>query len=173
MDFHSPQSLLILFYKKMEFSIQEKCIKSMHSILDNSSQLKYNFGLCNLNLILLESIYFQWYFNPFLFYKIISVLRSFLDQPLKPCFLRFNRFLGLPHPGLAMYQTCIQLESNLATAGDKDGLANARKLFESALTTYGQNVSLWQEYYTLESKVTLQFPYNLEMFKPFYGIMLF
>ncbi|KGN49099.1 U3 small nucleolar RNA-associated protein 6 homolog [Cucumis sativus] len=65
----------------------------------------------------------------------------------------YKKFLGLPHPGLAMYQTCIQLESNLATAGDKDGLANARKLFESALATYGQNVRLWQEYYTLESKI--------------------
>lgn len=56
-----------------------------------------------------------------------------------------------------MYRTCIQLESNLASAGDKDGLANARKLFESALTTYGQDVSLWQEYYIMESKVIPQF----------------
>lgn len=52
-----------------------------------------------------------------------------------------------------MYRTCIQLESNLASVGDKDGLANARKLFESALTTYGQDVRLWQEYYSMESKV--------------------
>lgn len=59
-----------------------------------------------------------------------------------------------------MYQTCIQLESNLASVGDKDGLANARKLFESALATYSQDVSLWQEYYTMESKVTLQFLYK-------------
>lgn len=66
-----------------------------------------------------------------------------------------------------MYQTCIQLESNLASVGDKDGLANARKLFESALATYSQDVSLWQEYYTMESEVTLQFLYNLEMYMTF------
>lgn len=65
----------------------------------------------------------------------------------------YKKFLGLPHPGLAMYQTCIQLESNLASVGDKDGLANARKLFESALATYSQDVSLWQEYYTMESEI--------------------
>lgn len=29
MDFHSPRPLLILFYKKMEFSVQEKFIRSM------------------------------------------------------------------------------------------------------------------------------------------------
>ncbi|XP_022926883.1 U3 small nucleolar RNA-associated protein 6 homolog [Cucurbita moschata] len=65
----------------------------------------------------------------------------------------YKKFLGLPHPGLAIYRTCIQLESNLASAGDKNGLASARKLFESALATYGQDVSLWQEYYIMESKM--------------------
>jgi len=63
------------------------------------------------------------------------------------------RFLALPHPGLALHRHCIDLETNLASIGDKDGLINARKLYESALATYDQNVSLWQDYYRMETKV--------------------
>lgn len=65
----------------------------------------------------------------------------------------YKRFLALPHPGLAIYRKCIELETNLASVGNKDGLVNARKLYESTLTTYGQNVSLWQNYYRLETKM--------------------
>ncbi|KAF4372560.1 hypothetical protein F8388_027233 [Cannabis sativa] len=65
----------------------------------------------------------------------------------------YKRFLALPHPGLAIYRNCIDLETNLASVGDKDGLVNARKLFESALSTYGQNLSLWQNYHRLETKM--------------------
>lgn len=72
----------------------------------------------------------------------------------------FNcRFLALPRPGLAIYRNCIELESNLASIGNKDGLVNARKLYESALATYDQNVSLWQDFYSMEIKVNFAPPY--------------
>lgn len=67
------------------------------------------------------------------------------------CFI--FRFLALPHPGRVIYKSCIELESNLASAGDRDSLVEARKLYESALATYNQDVSLWQSYYSLEIKV--------------------
>ncbi|CAI8611489.1 unnamed protein product [Vicia faba] len=65
----------------------------------------------------------------------------------------YKRFLALPHPGLALYRKCIELETDLASKGDKDSLANARKLYESALATYDQNVGLWQDYYRMETNV--------------------
>jgi hypothetical protein len=72
----------------------------------------------------------------------------------------FNcRFLALPRPGLVIYRNCIELESNLASSGDKDGLVNARKIYESALATYDQNVSLWQDYHSMEIKVNFAQPY--------------
>ncbi|KAJ7967933.1 U3 small nucleolar RNA-associated protein 6-like protein [Quillaja saponaria] len=63
-----------------------------------------------------------------------------------------QKFLPLPHPGLAFYKNCIDLESNCV--GDKDGLANARNLYESALATYHQNVDLWRDYYLMEMKMS-------------------
>ncbi|KAF3453201.1 hypothetical protein FNV43_RR03640 [Rhamnella rubrinervis] len=48
---------------------------------------------------------------------------------------------------------CIQLESNLASIGDKDGLVNARKLYDSALASDSQNASLWQDFYKMETKM--------------------
>lgn len=65
----------------------------------------------------------------------------------------YKRFLALPHPGLASYRNCIELETNLASTGDKNSLINARKLYEAALATYEQNVGLWQDYYRLETKM--------------------
>ncbi|XP_008227017.1 PREDICTED: U3 small nucleolar RNA-associated protein 6 homolog [Prunus mume] len=65
----------------------------------------------------------------------------------------YKRFLALPHPGLAIYRTCIELESNLASNGDKDSLVNARKLYESALKNYDQNLHLWRDYYCMETKM--------------------
>ncbi|KAK7292424.1 hypothetical protein RIF29_08203 [Crotalaria pallida] len=65
----------------------------------------------------------------------------------------YKRFLALPHPGLALYRNCIDLETNVASIGDKGGLVNARKLYESALATYDQNVGLWQDYYRMETKM--------------------
>lgn len=64
-----------------------------------------------------------------------------------------HRFLDLPHPGLGIYKKCIEMELNLASAGDKDCLVRARKICESALSAYCQDVSLWQDYYFMESKV--------------------
>ncbi|XP_042026743.1 U3 small nucleolar RNA-associated protein 6 homolog [Salvia splendens] len=64
----------------------------------------------------------------------------------------YKRFLALPHPGLQLYRDCIELESNLASVGDKTGLTNARKLYESALTTYDQDANLWRDYHCLEIK---------------------
>ncbi|KAL8461458.1 hypothetical protein ACS0TY_032796 [Phlomoides rotata] len=62
----------------------------------------------------------------------------------------YKRFLALPRPGLAFYRNCIELELNLESSGDKTGLANARKLYDSALTTYDQDASLWQDYHAME-----------------------
>ncbi|GMH19450.1 hypothetical protein Nepgr_021291 [Nepenthes gracilis] len=65
----------------------------------------------------------------------------------------YNRFIVLPRPGLALYKHCIELETNLASAGDNEGLVNARKLFESALATYKQDIGLWQGYHAMEKKM--------------------
>ncbi|XP_059624280.1 uncharacterized protein LOC132267202 [Cornus florida] len=65
----------------------------------------------------------------------------------------YKRFLALPHPGLAIFKNCIDLELNLASAGDKECLVRVRKLYESALTTYDQDASLWQDYYSMEIKM--------------------
>ncbi|CAK9176057.1 unnamed protein product [Ilex paraguariensis] len=65
----------------------------------------------------------------------------------------YKRFLALPHPGLAIYRNCIELELSLASAGDKGCLVEARKLYESALTTYGQDASLWRAYHSMEIKM--------------------
>ncbi|KAJ0081930.1 hypothetical protein Patl1_09994 [Pistacia atlantica] len=37
----------------------------------------------------------------------------------------YKRFLALPRPGLVLYRNCIELESNLASVGDKNSLVNA------------------------------------------------
>ncbi|KAK4360423.1 hypothetical protein RND71_019375 [Anisodus tanguticus] len=65
----------------------------------------------------------------------------------------YKRFLALPHPGHSLYRNCIELELNLASSGDKISLGNARKLFETALTTYDQDVGLWKDYYNMEVKM--------------------
>ncbi|KAJ4976899.1 hypothetical protein NE237_002005 [Protea cynaroides] len=64
----------------------------------------------------------------------------------------YKRFLASPHPSLAIYKNCIELETNLAVVGDNDGLANARKLYESALATYDQDLGLWRDFYSMEIK---------------------
>ncbi|XP_010666961.2 uncharacterized protein LOC104884066 [Beta vulgaris subsp. vulgaris] len=56
----------------------------------------------------------------------------------------------IPHPGLSIYKHCIKLE---ISSGDISCLTNARKLFECALATYGEDISLWQEYYSMETKM--------------------
>lgn len=80
------------------------------------------------------------------------------------CKVEKCRYLGLPHPGLVLYKNCVELEMNLACAGNSDALINARKLYESALTTYDQDVSLWRDYYLMEVKVTLFLPVLLTSF---------
>ncbi|KAJ6819684.1 U3 small nucleolar RNA-associated protein 6-like protein [Iris pallida] len=65
----------------------------------------------------------------------------------------YRRFLALPHPSLAFFRTCIELESNLAVVGDNEAIANARKLYESAISIYGENRELWKDYYTIEMKI--------------------
>jgi len=65
----------------------------------------------------------------------------------------YKRFLALPHPGRAIYKSCIDLELNCTSAGDRDGLAGARKSYESGLATDDQDVSLWQSYYSFEIKM--------------------
>lgn len=82
------------------------------------------------------------------------------------------RFLALPHPGLALYRNCIDLETNVASIGDKGGLSNARKLYESALATYDQNVSLWQDYYRMETKVKF-FPAYMSLIDLLYLMQFF
>ncbi|KAL6647631.1 hypothetical protein ACP70R_015068 [Stipagrostis hirtigluma subsp. patula] len=70
----------------------------------------------------------------------------------------YKRFLALPRPSLKFFQYCIELEANLASIGNHDALANARKLYDSAIDLYPQERELWRNYYNLESKVRLWAP---------------
>ncbi|XP_062189942.1 uncharacterized protein LOC133892975 [Phragmites australis] len=65
----------------------------------------------------------------------------------------YKRFLALPRPSLKFFQYCIELEANLASMGDHDARANARKLYDSAIDFYPQERELWRNYYNLELKV--------------------
>ncbi|EOA15467.1 hypothetical protein CARUB_v10004327mg [Capsella rubella] len=65
----------------------------------------------------------------------------------------YKRFLTLPGPSLVLYKTCIEIETNLVSLGDKDSLSNARKLYDSAVASYSQDVELWKNYYSLETKM--------------------
>ncbi|KAJ0450248.1 putative U3 small nucleolar RNA-associated protein [Helianthus annuus] len=67
----------------------------------------------------------------------------------------YKRFFALPRPGLALYRNCIEIELNLASSagGKKVNLVEVRKIYEAALSTYDQDVSLWQEYHSMESKM--------------------
>ncbi|XP_020590803.1 U3 small nucleolar RNA-associated protein 6 homolog [Phalaenopsis equestris] len=65
----------------------------------------------------------------------------------------YNRFLALPHPGLAFFKHCIEFEKNLASFGDDTALQNARKLYESALQIYREDRNLWKDYYSMEMKM--------------------
>lgn len=50
------------------------------------------------------------------------------------------------------------MELNLASsAGGKANLVETRKLYETALSTYDQDVSLWRDYHSMESKVYFKF----------------
>ncbi|WCJ20194.1 hypothetical protein M5689_002444 [Euphorbia peplus] len=64
-----------------------------------------------------------------------------------------KRFLALPRPGLVFYKSCIELEENLASLSDKTCLGNARKIYDSAVSTHDQNVRLWRDYYAMEVKL--------------------
>ncbi|GJT61246.1 U3 small nucleolar RNA-associated protein 6 [Tanacetum coccineum] len=66
----------------------------------------------------------------------------------------YKRFLALPRPGLAFYRNCIEMEMNIApSAAGKVHLAEVRKLYDTALSTYDQDSSLWQDYHCMESKM--------------------
>jgi len=52
-----------------------------------------------------------------------------------------------------LFQYCIELEANLASLGDNSALANARKLYDSAIDYYPQEREVWRNYYNLELKV--------------------
>ncbi|KAF8094345.1 hypothetical protein N665_0365s0031 [Sinapis alba] len=65
----------------------------------------------------------------------------------------YKRFLALPRPGLVLYKDCIEIETNLASQGDKDSLRNVRKLYDSAVASYSQDVELWKDYYSLETQM--------------------
>ncbi|OEL26508.1 hypothetical protein BAE44_0012475 [Dichanthelium oligosanthes] len=65
----------------------------------------------------------------------------------------YKRFLALPRPSLKLFQYCIELEASLASLGDNGALANARKLYDSAIDHYPQERELWRNYYNLELKV--------------------
>ncbi|SPT18000.1 unnamed protein product [Triticum aestivum] len=64
----------------------------------------------------------------------------------------YKRFLALPRPSLKFFQFCIELEANLAV-GNNDGLVNARKLYDSAISIYPQERELWRKYYNMELTV--------------------
>ncbi|CAN0918665.1 U3 small nucleolar RNA-associated protein 6 homolog [Linum grandiflorum] len=80
------------------------------------------------------------------------VIFIFQKDGVKDARRLYERFLALPRPGLSLYTKCIELEQNLASVGDKECLAIVRKLYESALSSYDQNLSLWQGYYSMEIK---------------------
>ncbi|KAK8683958.1 hypothetical protein V6N13_039999 [Hibiscus sabdariffa] len=86
-------------------------------------------------------------------FSLSSTVVNFILQKdgLKHAREVYKRFLALPHPGLALYKNCIELESNLASLGNEDSLVNARKLYEAALSTYDQDTSLWKDYHSLET----------------------
>ncbi|KAE8670175.1 L-ascorbate oxidase-like protein [Hibiscus syriacus] len=88
-------------------------------------------------------------------FSLSSAVVNFILQKdgLKHAREVYKRFLALPHPGLALYKNCIELESNLASLGNEDSLENARKLYEAALKTYDQDTSLWKDYHSLETKL--------------------
>ncbi|KAF3455199.1 hypothetical protein FNV43_RR05647 [Rhamnella rubrinervis] len=88
-------------------------------------------------------------------FSLSSAIVNFVFQKggIQQARVMYKRFLALPHPGLSIYRNCIQLESNLASIGDKDRLVNARKLYESALASDSQNASLWQDFYKMETKM--------------------
>lgn len=65
----------------------------------------------------------------------------------------YKRLLSLPRPSLKFFQYCIELEANLASLGDNGALANARKLYDSAIDHYPQEREVWRNYYNLELKV--------------------
>lgn len=65
----------------------------------------------------------------------------------------YKRFLALPRPSLKFLQFCIELEANLASIGNNDGLVNARKLYDSAISLYPQERELWRKYYNMELTV--------------------
>ncbi|KAI7746801.1 hypothetical protein M8C21_007708 [Ambrosia artemisiifolia] len=67
----------------------------------------------------------------------------------------YKRLFALPRPGLALYRNCIEIELNLASSAGakKVNLVEARKIYEAALSTYDQDVSLWQDYHSMESKM--------------------
>ncbi|KAI3495187.1 hypothetical protein L1887_37401 [Cichorium endivia] len=66
----------------------------------------------------------------------------------------YKRFLALPRPGLVFYKNCIEMEMNIASCdGVKANLVEARKLYEAAISTYDQDVNLWQDYHSMESKM--------------------
>jgi len=52
-----------------------------------------------------------------------------------------------------LFKYCIELETNLASLGDNSALANARKLYDSAIDYYPQEREVWRNYYNLELKV--------------------
>ncbi|VAH30929.1 unnamed protein product [Triticum turgidum subsp. durum] len=62
----------------------------------------------------------------------------------------YKRFLALPRPSLKFFQFCIELEASLASIGNNDGLVNARKLYDSAISLYPQERELWRKYYNME-----------------------
>ncbi|KAE8736232.1 L-ascorbate oxidase-like protein [Hibiscus syriacus] len=88
-------------------------------------------------------------------FSLSSAVVNFILQKdgLKRAREVYKRFLALPHPGLALYKNCIELESHLASLGSEDSLVNARKLYEAALATYDQDTSLWKDYHSLETKL--------------------
>ncbi|CAA0826511.1 Unknown protein [Striga hermonthica] len=88
-------------------------------------------------------------------FSLSSTILSYLLQKdgVESARETYKQFLALPHPGLAIFRNCIELESNLASAGDKRALANARKLYDSALATYDQDASLWRDYCLMEVKM--------------------
>jgi U3 small nucleolar RNA-associated protein 6 len=88
-------------------------------------------------------------------FSLSSVIVDFVHQRdgIQGARDMYKRFLELPHPGLVIYKKFIEMELNLVCAGNKDSLSRTRKLYESALSTYTQDLSLWRDYHSMETKM--------------------
>ena len=143
MDFPSLLLLWILFFKKMGFHMLERCIngRSCHYELDSYPQ-----GY--IRRLYYSSTRIIWWHGSYLLAYAV-VIESFWASVM--FLLQLHCFTT---PWFSLYKACIELESNIVSIGDKGSLVHARKLYDSAFKTHDQDLSLWQDYYLMETRVS-------------------